>query len=153
MTSVERRPSLVLTFTRDVTFVQPGYPISSTPKTLSRQKISEKNYTLSLELCCVPLVGFCAYRIRTEIREIMRGCFVSHMYTHLTNNHSHPVKTLHKYHVVWTTFVDSCCTEWDGNTTKGRVVVNVSQTDSRTDAVSTLGVLPLFTNEGLTKCS
>jgi hypothetical protein len=38
MTSVERRPSLVLTFTRDVTFVQPGYPISSTPKTLSRQK-------------------------------------------------------------------------------------------------------------------
>jgi hypothetical protein len=39
MTSVERRPSLVLTFTRDVTFVQPGYPISSTPKTLSRQKI------------------------------------------------------------------------------------------------------------------
>jgi hypothetical protein len=39
MTSVERRPSLVLTFTRDVTFVQPGYPISSTPKTLSRQKM------------------------------------------------------------------------------------------------------------------
>jgi hypothetical protein len=38
MTSVGRRPSLVLTFTRDVTFVQPGYPISSTPKTLSRQK-------------------------------------------------------------------------------------------------------------------
>jgi hypothetical protein len=37
MTSVGRRPSLVLTFTRDVTFVQPGYPISSTPKTLSRQ--------------------------------------------------------------------------------------------------------------------
>jgi hypothetical protein len=41
MTSVERRPSLVLTFTRDVTFVQPGYPISSTPKTLSRQKDAE----------------------------------------------------------------------------------------------------------------
>jgi hypothetical protein len=27
-----------LTFTGDVTFVQPGYPISSIPKTLSRQK-------------------------------------------------------------------------------------------------------------------
>jgi hypothetical protein len=28
-----------LTVTRDVTFLQRGYPISSTPKTLSRQQV------------------------------------------------------------------------------------------------------------------
>jgi hypothetical protein len=51
MTSVGRRPSLVLTFTRDVTFVQPGYPISSTPKTLSRQNqtLSHSNFTISFQ--------------------------------------------------------------------------------------------------------
>jgi hypothetical protein len=34
-----------LTFTRDVTFVQPGYPISSIPKTLSRKKCGNVSLT------------------------------------------------------------------------------------------------------------
>jgi hypothetical protein len=62
-------------------------------------KSPKKNYIFSLELCSVPLIGFCAYWVRTETREIIRGCFFNYIFTHLTNNHWYPVKTLHKkYH-------------------------------------------------------
>jgi hypothetical protein len=91
MTSVGRRPSLVLTFTRDVTFVQPGYPISSTPKTLSRQKtviidlqichifISNflKQYYLILHYTEVSKLFLLSYRIKRSFTKRSSSCFIS----------------------------------------------------------------------------
>jgi len=137
---------------------------------LSLNKIYKKVRMFSLELCSMPLVGFCAYWVRTEIREIMWRCFVT-IFSHISQittgvmwrpsirNITHFGYTIcrnlytwlslgscDESHVVRTTFCGQLLYPVRRKYDQRRVVDNEPQTDRRTDVVSTKGVLPLFIN-------